>query len=190
MDLKSLPQEVLNHIYEYDDSYKKYFSYHVLNEIWRHHWLNCFRNMIIAELSKDSIISDKGKIFFFIHKIHIFDTPLTPSQITFFPIVCEQEDIQIKCCDYTSISFQVTVSTKKYNHVIFDGLILKTQCYQHEVNNIRTNGYYSIYSSMNVVLFEKNRKNEKKSRYLLQFYISIKYVLFVVSVISLFMEFC
>jgi hypothetical protein len=124
--------------------------------------------MIISTLSEDSMIYEKKRIFF-IYKIHLFDTPLT-----LFPIVCEENDIQIKCCDYTSSSFQVIVSSKKYNHVIFDGLIMKTQCYQDI-----TNGYYDVYGSRDVILFEKNRKNEKELRYLLQFYISIKFVLFV-----------
>ena len=98
MNLKLLPQEVLDHIYEYDDSYKKYFSHHVLNEIWRHHSFNWFRNMIITKLFENSMIYDKER-FFYIDKIILFDVEtLRPTQRT-PPIICKREDIEIKCFD-------------------------------------------------------------------------------------------
>jgi hypothetical protein len=177
MDLKLLPQEILNHIYEYDDSYKKYYSYHVLNEIWRIYWLNWFENMII-EINSENSFFMKEKLFF-IRRIHLFDTE------EIFPIICYQKDIQIKCTEYTSISFQVTVSIKTYNYIIFDGLVIKNQCYHNEITNLESNGYCPIIVTRDIILFEKNRKNEKISHYLLLFYILIR-ILFTILISILF----
>jgi hypothetical protein len=115
--------------------------------------------MIITKLFENSMIYDKER-FFYIDKIILFDVEtLRPTQRT-PPIICKREDIEIKCFDN-----EVIVSIKKYNHIIFDGLILKSECYY--------NGYLCVCwdRAKGFVLFERNRKNQKYLRYVLVLYI-------------------